>query len=591
VEKGQAESGAAQPADDYPWRFRTFNLRGTKARWPELLNLLSGKRDGSSSRANHAAAHTILTQLKSLGAKSAVVEFPYHDRDFSEDYVAFYARLFRPGRRSCVRVHFFTLPSEDIGPLLARKADERKRLRRLRSIKDDQRVYLGFCVIRPIRDTPLGFTAIARPKIPAGDFQIWSRYSAHILGEEFEVSAFPFIEQDGRIGACAQAAVWMALRYIWAAEDGRWLSMHAISAAATAIMDETNALSVPSGSGGLDPRNMLSAVRSAGRNPHYFTAAKVFEDGHFLIEWKNQLDPIAITCRYLDSNIPVILLLGHTATRLVADATNKEKRVLELMEVQNGHAVTVVGYQCDLTATVKPAKGEDHLHVASWIKNLVVHNDQLGPYTLLPTHLGISTADDAQGSPSEEYRSSDIFGIIVPLPDKVFLRPDRAEEFAWMFVTELADEWFNTLLPDTSDQSTELPKLDKNQLVARTFLTRGYNHYQWLSDAQAHPELLEIAAALHYPRYVWISEFYPLRDGVPDFAHTVAHTVADATATSSGGKNNSAFLFGHLPGCVIAYLTSGYRAEARIVAQELENDHGYKCFHSVVHLGRRQQQR
>lgn len=585
----------ARGLDSLPWRFRTLNLR-TTAGWDELLDLLSGKKPGAPVRPNHRAAKNLAEQLEKLSVASAVIEFPYHDRDFSDDYLAFHGRIFRPGRRSCVRIHFFAVPSEDLEPVLSPDIpDPNARLDQLRSLKD-RSIYRGFCVVRPLRDTPIGFTAIARANQKAeSGLQLWTKYSTHILGEQFHVKAFPFIEQDGRTGACAQAALWMALRYLWAADDGAWSSMHGISFAATTTTDETNALSVPSGSGGLNSRNMLAAVKGAGRIPHYFSAASVFEDGRPTLKWKNELDPIALACRYLDSNIPVILLLGHTAARLAAikDAgPGSVHSLFDPIEVQNGHAVTAVGYQLDLAAKVKKPKGDDHLHVASWVSNLVVNNDQLGPYTLLPTGLDTKADKDSRAHPASEYRASDIFGVIVPLPDKVYLSAPLAEEFAWLFLTEQADEWLENMTKGQSHGEHVLEGINKSQLVARTFLTRGYNHYQWLAAAQADGALLELSAALHFPRYVWITEFYLIQNGVPDFAHTVAHIVADATAASSRGSSAmlpNSFIFGHLPGWVIAILTTGRRGDSQIAAKQLQKPHSYLCFSSIIHQDRRQQ--
>ena len=56
-----------------------------------------------------------IRHLKILGACSYVVEDPYIDRDYSSDYLHFYARTFRQLARHCKRLHFFT---QDVAPLL-----------------------------------------------------------------------------------------------------------------------------------------------------------------------------------------------------------------------------------------------------------------------------------------------------------------------------------------------------------------------------------------------------------------------------------------------------------------------------------------
>ena len=45
--------------------------------------------------------------LTKLGAKSMLVEDPYTDADFLDDYAAYYARCFSHYERRCKRIHFF----------------------------------------------------------------------------------------------------------------------------------------------------------------------------------------------------------------------------------------------------------------------------------------------------------------------------------------------------------------------------------------------------------------------------------------------------------------------------------------------------
>lgn len=561
-----------------------MNLR-TEDGWDELTKLLSGERIGFDGSAAHAAAKTIIRQLQAHGIRSAIVEFPYHDRDFADEYIAFHARLFRPGRKACTRIHFLTEPSENLDHILAREVrDEHLRADHLRGLSTYGAggVYRGFCVVRPTRDTPIGFTVIARPKDEA-DFgrKLWAQFTTHILGQEFRVNGFPFIEQDGRTGSCAQAALWMVLRYLWAVEDGPWRSIPQLTVAATTVPDEINASSVPTGSGGLPTSNIIRALRAADRIPHYFCGVPALHDGHFMLEWKNELDPIAIACRYLDSNIPVILLVGHTSGRLpfiAAPNVDRQPMPYERLDIQNGHALTAVGYYGDVKDKSPKVYGDDHLHIAQWVDGLIVHNDQAGPYVAL-SRSASRLEDVEEPQQLNQYTCADIIGLVVPLPDEVFLRADKAEEYAWLFVTEKADAWWATHFQQPNTEPAA--KLDSDQLVARTFLALGYHHYQWLSSARAHATLLNVAAALHHPRYVWITEFYSMVDNVPDFDQVVAHVVADATASSesSGKAPYNAFMFGHVPGRAFALLTSGRPGGAKVVMHELPHDHAYQSFH------------
>ena len=89
-----------------------------------------------------------LRHLRVLDAKSYVLEDPYIDRDYSADYLHFYARTFRTHERHCKRVHFF---SDDISPLLSRPLST-ERLLEIQHLSST--TYCGFCVIRPLPNAP-----------------------------------------------------------------------------------------------------------------------------------------------------------------------------------------------------------------------------------------------------------------------------------------------------------------------------------------------------------------------------------------------------------------------------------------------------
>jgi hypothetical protein len=581
------------PGSSYPWRYKTLNLR-TPNGWNKLRKLLSGDRDIFKGRAIHPAAQRIIELLRAHKVASAVVEFPYHDRDFAEEYLAFHARQFRPGRKACMRIHFFAEPSENLDHIIGMKVrDEHKRAGQLKGLAGYTLAggaYRGFCVCRPTRDVPLGFTVIARPATRYEiDRKLWTKYTTHILGQEFHAFGFPFIEQDSRTGACAQAALWMALRFIWAAEGGPWRSVPLINSAATADPDVTNSLSVPAGSGGLHPSSLMRAVRNAERIPHYFSGVPALQNGRFTYKWKKDHDPIALACRYIDSDIPVVLLVGHTSDRSIpiSVAQAAESPAYEVLDIPDAHALTVVGYYGELKKPAVKLRGIDHHHVAEWVDGLLVHNDQAGPYVQLPRATqadGEQPCDSGSVSNSSEFTSADIIGIIVPLPDEVFLRADKAEEYAWMLVTEKVDEWLRNHLGARSANGAtrkRSKRLDPNRLVARTFLARGYNHYQWLSKVNAHSNVLTLAAALHHPRYVWITEFYTLdKNDVPDLDYTIAHVVADATAVSEsvGKRPYNSFMFGHVQGYAFAVMTTGKPGGAKFAVRRVPHDHPYQSY-------------
>ena len=78
------------------------------------------------------------------------------------------------------------------------------------------------------------------------------------------VRAAPFIQQDRRIGACAQAAIWMADRPAHERHGAfRWRSVAQITALATEPADADLRKALPHGSDGLT--RFTSSARCAGR--------------------------------------------------------------------------------------------------------------------------------------------------------------------------------------------------------------------------------------------------------------------------------------------------------------------------------------
>ena len=70
----------------------------TAETWAKLAEDLG---DGHPEVVNSTIRH-----LRALGVKSYVLEDPYIDRDYSADYLQFYARTFRTYPRHCKRAHF-----------------------------------------------------------------------------------------------------------------------------------------------------------------------------------------------------------------------------------------------------------------------------------------------------------------------------------------------------------------------------------------------------------------------------------------------------------------------------------------------------
>lgn len=472
------------------------------------------------------ALSTIFEQLKASGAASAIVEDRYLDRDYSAEYSNFYSRLFEQYGRFCRRYHFF---SRDLTPLAA-ASDALVRALAEVSAKNE---YLGFVVIRPVPDAPIGRAVIVAPKAPDGCVTralVGATYAAHLLGVTLEVCGVPFTQQDTRLSACAQASIWMAGRHFCAKHGGPWYSTAEISEAASKPTDVNLAQSLPAGSSGLHPNNMLRALLAMERKPYVLWADAV---GDKLI-WPSSLDPVAILSRYVGSGIPVIIGLHPWKPRQ-----------------RDGHAVVVVG---DVMRPLKPPVVTTSFPNAGVLTPyFLVHDDQRGPNLRM-------AVDDGQPDSETPYNvRKHVRFIMIPLPDKVFMAADVAEVIAWEALRNYITAWpdlksaYAGVLGTSAALGDEvIDAWSNNRILAKTYLTFGWKHKKRVLESGASQTLCDTSIFQNLPRMVWVTEFARLEDvNILDTSkrRIFGHCVLDATST---GGLQPPLLF-HSPGCISLY--------------------------------------
>jgi hypothetical protein len=142
--------------------------------------------------------------------RTVILEAEYVDRDYAEGYGQLYGRAFRHFERQCYRLHFFSETLRDVDFHISSLISEEghNALRKL------EECYLGFSVIRPSCPDTIGRTIILPPKSLGKTCFALSRgdYSLNLAGLPLKANGVPFMEQDGMVGACASAAMWIAHR-------------------------------------------------------------------------------------------------------------------------------------------------------------------------------------------------------------------------------------------------------------------------------------------------------------------------------------------------------------------------------------------
>lgn len=285
------------------------------------------KHLGDSSQGKY-----LLRYLKALDAKTCVLEKEYIDKDYIIDYQKFYSRSFGDNGKITKRIHFFkeefslekfknSLKNNDVGYL------------------NDS--YVGFVVIRPITnidEQPLiGRTLLKTyPYEEGGDkrYFVIREYPTSLFGIPLKVKSLPFQAQDQGVSACATIALWSALHPLADTFDIPRYSPAEITELATSFPS----ISRKFPSSGLNLEQMVNCVRLVGLDVETIEAS----DGGTI--------PTAVTS-YINAGFPLIAVLA---------LTGKASPVLR-------HAVVISGYRCDRNGN---------------LKELYVHDDQIGPYSL-----------------------------------------------------------------------------------------------------------------------------------------------------------------------------------------------------------------
>jgi len=438
------------------------------------------------------------------GAQSVLLERNYIDREFSAAYSAFYSTLFRPYRKHCSRVHFF---ASDVSGLMADLGPAE----RVALLEGARTSYLGNIVLRPLTHAPISSAHISTAALAGGPLQetgVRSKFRCHVMGVDFSVEAMPLTQQDTRIGACAQAVIWMSGRHFHNRFGAPWYSMPDITSNALNPADNIITRSLPAGSDFLTPDNMIRALRSMGRHPVMYAPDYSPQGGEV---WRS-VNPRHVVARYVDSGIPVILGMQQAGTAI-------------------GHAVVAVGFERQDSPDISTLG--QHPNAGDFLNRFLVNDDQRGSYCRLPL------AD----IPTANYPfcfDRDIKYLMVALPEKVFVTAEVAELISRDMVNQVGTQRISLAqqVAGTGGIWDVAPafyaSLAAGQLVARTYLTYGWKYKARALRNSAPERLTRELMLTEFPRYVWVTEFSePAQAAHPDPCQRLirGHAVVDATGS------------------------------------------------------------
>jgi len=311
-----------------------------------------GDADNPLSHLDSRQAEYLSRYLDDLGARVVLEEPFYFDRDYLDEFSAFYGKSARRYPNHCRRLHFFA--SQEKKPINRRTftaalAGNEGMARRFCE------AYLGFCVIRPIPSAPFGRTVVrwypdpqekTTPRIyPA------RTYTCHVAGLPLTVDGLAWQQQDSGVGACATIALWSMLH------SSAFDDHHAVPTTATITEAAHRALSLGGRtfpSSGLNIYQICEAIKAVGLAPLVISGDVQLADGDHDVRFSRQ--KFGSSCAALiRSGYPAIVVgrLGSAP-----------------------HAVCLVGVR---EVPANPAgPGEIRLQDSS-LEYVYIHDDNIGP--------------------------------------------------------------------------------------------------------------------------------------------------------------------------------------------------------------------
>lgn len=391
--------------------------------------------------------------------KAVLVEFDYIDKDYRSTFYHFYAKKGRRYRSECLRLHFFDGDTtfDEATLTLAYSNGERS----------DH--YFGFVTVRPTFQSTLG-RSILDPRVRAemsGKVMV-SNHKAHLLGYDYQVKGFPWMQQHSDISVCAHTACWAILRYY----SERYRKYREL------LTHDITRLAHPYDPGGLRPARGLQVAH----------AERVLsEAGNYPVVGSVSLQADAADRRvfmrqlfaYLDSGFPLFLAIAGE------------------------HAVAAVGYKWKPDqVTAQPGIRN------AWdmVESVIVADDNHLPY--------IALSEAVRGD--QRYTLSEVHAFIAPLPEKIFYPADAVETMSGNLATTFV---------------SSIPFPQQDDIVVRYFITTSASLRRHMREHSTEftPEMVNIFMQLPMAQFVWVVEYSSHDDWNAN--RVTVRAIIDATAS------------------------------------------------------------
>jgi len=396
--------------------------------------------------------------------KSVLVEPRYICKDFRDLYSHFYSKKFVERSSHASRLHFFADPDLSAERVV---------------LRDDelQDSYIGYAVIQPVADRCLGRMVID-PLLLGNDCEeFWclrTPMRVHLNGAEYTVHAYPWMAQSGEATVCAHAALWGICRYL----SERYTAYGEVHPYDLIEMTgSAHGRKVPYR--GMTYADYCEILASFGCHPLLLRARTDQSD------WTMDKEFFYNLYAFVESGFPVLASF-------------------------RGHAVALVGHTLDKNAALSAPERGNFYNSFRFVKQFVAVDDNFFPYQLLGFN---SDPDNYPDSHGEEFSNlpsgvsiDSVFAAIVPLPEKVFMPPQRARRVCY---ASLEHERAQKLLKEALEDRR---LAEDEPLVARLFLTSSISFKKRKrqcakGELGASPDsLARLPMDIELPHFIWVME-------------------------------------------------------------------------------------
>lgn len=448
-----------------------------------------------------------LTSVLDGKCQSVIVEREYIDKDYRDTFANFHAKRFSTPPSRCVRLHFFEKPiTED-------QLDNPENLR-------TDNGYLGYSVIRATRPNSVGRTFLSHSVRMNPDSHLClCEERVQVLGAKLEVTGFPFISQDGDATVCAESSLWMILRY---------LSNRYSNYAETLPFQITKLASNHASGNRVFPSSGLYSWQLAEALKLRDVSPVVYSRNQF----KDKFEHLLYT--YIESGFP-------------------------LLTTVKGHVFVSFGHASNFEAIHAPSAGKFR-YTSCFNESLTICDDNCFPYQSLRCN---SAGKSALCS---TFTFADIQEFIVPLPEKVFLSAEAAQEA------------IEKVLQDPETGISKLsPTLACEDLTLRLFLTTGRALKSKLTErGMGHDLVKSIYRQIPLPHFIWVCEISVTSQYVTDFK---IHGEILWDATRNAYEPNG-WLALHYPESLIVDVGSIFNGSQELKTFSLSESQAYPIFQS-----------